>query len=83
MKSQPISVIENEKIDQAKEIKRKKHELLDKLFDNSPKEIRPKQPKTIDYTTVNKNTNFQTQSNMQSALKKAKLENIQKNFGRR
>ena len=81
--SKPISVIENEKIDQAKEIKRKKHELLDKLFNNSSKEIRPKQPKTIDYTAVNRNTNFQTQSNMVSALKKAKLENIQKNFGRR
>lgn len=81
--SKPISVIESEQIDEAMEIKKKKHELLEKLFDNSPKEIRPKQPRTIDYNSVNRNTNFQTQSTMQNALKKAKLENIQKNFGRR
>lgn len=81
--SKPISVIESEKIDEAIEIKKKKHEVLEKLFDNSPKEIRAKQPKSIDYNSVNRNTNFHTQSTIQNALKKVKLENIRKNFGRR
>jgi glycosyltransferase involved in cell wall biosynthesis len=80
--SKPISVIENEKIDEAKELKKKRHELLDKLFDNSPKDLKTKQVRTIDYNKVNRNTNFQTHSNMKDALKKAKLENIRKNSKR-
>mgnify|MGYP000099867787 CR=1 FL=1 len=74
--------IENEKIDEDKELKKKRHELLDKLFDNSPKDIKTKQVRTIDYNKVNRNTNFQTHSNMKDALKKAKLENIRKNSKR-
>ncbi len=80
--SKPISVIENEKIDEVKELKKKRHELLDKLFENSPKDPKTKQTKTIDYNKINRNTNFQTNSNLKDALKKAKLENIRKNSRR-
>jgi len=80
--SKPISVIENEKIDEVKELKKKRHELLDKLFENSPKDPKTKQTKIIDYNKINRNTNFQTNSNLKDALKKAKLENIRKNSRR-
>jgi hypothetical protein len=39
-------------------------------------------PKTIDYQEVNFISNNQTLSKITSALKKAKLENIQRNFKR-
>ena len=81
--SKPISTIENENLDKLKQIKKKKQELLNLLFNKQPREIKPKVKQTIDYSTVNNRTNHQTNSNLNQALKKAKLENLKKNFGRR
>ena len=60
-----------------------KKELLNILFNKEPRSIEPKIKQTIDYSTVNNRTNHQTNSNLNQALKKAKLENLKKNFGRR
>ena len=81
--SKPISTINTEKIDELSEIKKKKKELLNILFNKEPRSIEPKIKQTIDYSTVNNRTNHQTNSNLNQALKKAKLENLKKNFGRR
>jgi hypothetical protein len=37
----------------------------------------------IDYNRVNQNSNTQTTNTLNNALKKAKLENLKKNYGRR
>lgn len=81
--SEPISVMELNESELAKEIKNKKHQLLDTIFQNLPKEIKQKEIKVIDYNRVNQNSNVQTTSNLNNALKKAKLENLKKNYGRR
>lgn len=82
--SQSVKQIETEEIDLAKELKEKKHKLLESIFSGKPKTINETtQPKTIDYTQVNRNTNHQTNKVLTTALKKAKLENLNKNFGRR
>lgn len=75
--------IKKEVVDNELEMKQKKQQLISSVFDGTKREILPKQPKTIDYDTVNQNTNYQTSSKINSALSKAKLENIQKRFGRR
>lgn len=81
--SQSISHIKEDEINLAKELKEKKHKLLDTIFRDTPKEIKePKQPQVINYSQVNRNTNHQTNNVLNNALKKAKLENIRKNFGR-
>jgi glycosyltransferase involved in cell wall biosynthesis len=81
--SQSVLQIETEKSNLEKEMKEKKHKLLESIFSDRPRNIiENKQPKTIDYTQVNKITNHQTNSVVSTALKKAKLENLKKNFGR-
>lgn len=82
--SQSITQSQIEEINLAKELKEKKHKLLESIFSDKPKTIiETTQPKTIDYNQVNKNTNHQTHKVLVTALKKAKLENLNRNFGRR
>lgn len=81
--SQSIVQIQNEEVNLAKELKEKKHKLLEVIFNERTRNIpENKQPKTINYVQVNKTTNHQTNSVINAALKKAKLENLKKNFGR-
>jgi glycosyltransferase involved in cell wall biosynthesis len=81
--SQSVIQIQNEEINLAKELKEKKHKFLETIFSERTRNIpENKQPKTINYTQVNKTTNHQTNSVINTALKKAKLENLKKNFGR-
>ena len=69
--------------DVLKELKEKKHKFLETIFSERTRNIpENKQPKTINYAQVNKTTNHQTNSVINTALKKAKLENLKKNFGR-
>jgi hypothetical protein len=81
--SQSVVQMQNEEINLAKELKEKKHKFLETIFSERTRNIpENKQPKTINYTQVNKTTNHQTNSVINTALKKAKLENLKKNFGR-
>lgn len=81
--SQSVTQIQTEKINLERELKEKKHKLLESIFSDKPRKITEnKQPKTINYSQVNKTTNHQTSSVLNTALKKAKLENLKKNFGR-
>jgi hypothetical protein len=81
--SQSVTQIQTEKINLERELKEKKHKLLESIFSDKPRKITEnKQPKTINYSQVNKTTNHQTSSVLNNALKKAKLENLKKNFGR-
>jgi len=60
-----------------------KHESISSIFSLTPKIKKNHTPtKKIDYTQVNKNTNLPISSQLSSALKKAKLENIRKNSRR-
>jgi glycosyltransferase involved in cell wall biosynthesis len=81
--SESISVIEQNEVDLIKDLKDKKHRLLETIFQNLPKEVKPKEVKVIDYNRVNQNSNTQTTNTLNNALKKAKLENLKKNYGRR
>jgi glycosyltransferase involved in cell wall biosynthesis len=82
--SQSIQQKQIEQSNLERELKERKHKLLETLFSNTPKEVREvKQVKQIDYTQVNRNTNNQTNNILNTALKKAKLENINRNLGRR
>lgn len=76
--SEAISVIEQNEVEILKDLKEKKHQLLDTIFQNLPKEV-----KVIDYNRVNQNSNAQTTNTLNNALKKSKLENLKKNYGRR
>jgi hypothetical protein len=81
--SQSVIQIQNEEINLERELKEKKHKLLESIFSDRPRNITEnKKPKTINYTQVNKTTNQQTNSVLNTALKKAKLENLKRNFGR-
>jgi hypothetical protein len=62
--SESISVIEQNEVDLIKDLKDKKHRLLETIFQNLPKEVK-------------------TTNTLNNALKKAKLENLKKNYGRR
>lgn len=82
--SQSIVQSQIDEINLVREIKEKKHKLLESIFSGKPKTVSENpQPKTIDYNQVNKNTNHQTTKVLATALKKAKLENLNRNFGRR
>lgn len=76
--SESISTIEQRKNDLQKELKEKKHKLLESIFSDKPKEVPQREIKVVNYTQVNKITNTQTQSNLGNALKKAKLEEIRR-----
>ena len=77
-------ITQTEEINLERELKEKKHKLLESIFSDKPRSINEtKQPKTIDYTQVNRNANHQTNNVLTTALKKVKLENLNKNFGRR
>jgi hypothetical protein len=78
--SEPISVIELNEIESVKEMKNKKHQLLETIFQNSPKEVKHKEIKVIDYNKVNRITNTNTTSVLGGAIRKAKLENLKKNY---
>ena len=78
--SEPISVIELNEIESGKEMKNKKHQLLETIFQNSPKEVKHKEIKVIDYNKVNRITNTNTTSVLGGAIRKAKLENLKKNY---
>lgn len=82
--SQSITQIQIDEINLEREYKEKKHKLLESIFSDKPRNTNEVKPiKTIDYNQVNKNTNYQTNKVLTTALKKAKLENLNKNFGRR
>jgi|688.fasta_scaffold16158_19 glycosyltransferase involved in cell wall biosynthesis len=82
--SQSIIQTQTEEINLERELKEKKHKLLESIFSDKPRPVNEtKQPKTIDYTQVNRTTNHQTSKVLTTALKKAKLENLNRNFGRR
>lgn len=76
--SESISTIEQRKIDLQKELKEKKHKLLESIFSDGPKEVPQKEIKVVNYNQVNRITNRQTQTNLGNALKKAKLEEIRR-----
>ena len=76
----PISVIELNENELVKEMKNKKHQLLEIIFQNSPKEVKHNEIKVIDYNKVNRITNTNTTSVLGGAIRKAKLENLKKNY---
>jgi len=79
-----IEEVKNDEVIQDIENKKRKQELLESIFSNKAKEVIPKtEKKQINYDVVNQRTNHQTASTLTSALKKAKLENVRKTFGRR
>jgi glycosyltransferase involved in cell wall biosynthesis len=81
--SRSVTQIQTEEINLERELKEKKHKLLESIFSDRPRNMTEnKQPKTINYSQVNKTTNHQTNSVLNTALKKAKLDNLKKNFGR-
>jgi hypothetical protein len=81
--SRSITQIQTEEINLERELKEKKHKLLESIFSDRPRNMTEnKQSKTINYSQVNKTTNHQTNSVLNTALKKAKLDNLKKNFGR-
>lgn len=62
------------------ELKKLRHESISKIFLNQPKITKvTSTPKTIDYQTINSRTNNRISSQLENALKKAKLENIKNN----
>jgi hypothetical protein len=63
-------------------LKKKKHKLLESIFSDTPKEVPQTEIKVVNYNQVNQTTNRQTHSNLNNALKKAKLENIKRNSRR-
>ena len=65
------------------EKKKLKHESLITIFSNDIKTFKEKTKKTINYDVINLNYKLVNHPNLSSALKKAKLENLKKNFGRR
>lgn len=87
--SDSILTQEKTKVDTMWEMKRKKQQLLQSIYDGSPKDvdelIRKKQEKTINYEEVNRSVvvNTPKPNIVETALKKAKLENLKKNYGRR
>jgi glycosyltransferase involved in cell wall biosynthesis len=81
--SEPISMLKLNDVELVKEMKNKKHQLLETIFQNSPKEIKQKEIKVIDYGKVNRITNTNTSSVLGNAIKKVKLESLKKNYGGR
>lgn len=78
-------MLETETDEILEDLKRKeeKSKMLSGLFEKLPKKMADnKNPKTINYQQVNTLTNHQTFAKMNDALKKAKLENIKKNYRR-
>jgi hypothetical protein len=66
------------------EIKKRKQDLLQSIFSNTPKEVVIKtEVKQINYKKVNQRTNQVSNSNLALALKKANSENVKKFLGRR
>jgi glycosyltransferase involved in cell wall biosynthesis len=76
----PISVIELNENELVKEMKNKKHQLLEIIFQNSPKEVKHNEIKVIDYNKVNRITNTNTSSVLGGAIRKAKLDQLKKNY---
>ena len=85
--SDSILTQEKNRVDTEQEIKQKKHSLLQSIFDKSPKNldelIQKKKERVINYEEVNRSTivNSPKPKIVETALKKAKLENIKKNYG--
>ena len=64
------------------EQKKSKHESIASLFSNEPKVPKTKEVIPINYERINKSNTMVTHPNLSSALKKAKMENIKKNYRR-
>ena len=62
------------------EKKKLKHESISTIFSNQPKKDIPKEPKKINYDAINNNRSMLYHPNLNSALKKAKLDNLKKKF---
>lgn len=62
------------------EKKKLKHESISTIFSNQPKKNIPKEPKKINYDAINNNRSMLYHPNLNSALKKAKLDNLEKKF---
>ena len=67
--------------DEDKEKKKRREDAVNFLFSNQPTTIN-NGPKQIDYDKINKQSNHQVSSNLSTALKKAKLDNIKRNSRR-
>ena len=79
-----ITEEKNDEVIQEVEMKKRKQDLLQSIFSNTPKEVVIKtEVKQINYGKVNQRTNQVSNSNLASALKKAKSENVKKFLGRR
>lgn len=79
-----IAKEKNDEVIQDAEIKKRKQDLLQSIFSNTPKEVVIKtEVKQINYKKVNQRTNQIANSNLASALKKANSENVKKFLGRR
>lgn len=74
--SQSLSEIKLQQESIEEEVREKRSQLLESIFMSSPKEIKPKENKKIDYNSVNQTSNFKTNSSFNTAIKKAKLENL-------
>lgn len=62
------------------EKKKLKHESISMIFSNKPRKEKLKEPKKIDYDAINNNRKLLYHPNLNSALKKAKLDNLRKKF---
>ena len=79
-----ITEEKNDEVIQKVEMKKRKQDLLQSIFSNTPKEVVIKtEVKQINYGKVNQRTNQVSNSNLALALKKAKSENVKKFLGRR
>ena len=58
------------------EVREKRSQLLETILLTSPREIKPKENRKIDYNSVNQTSNFKSNSSFNTAIKKAKLENL-------
>ena len=77
-----VEIVEETELNDS-EIKRLKHESIANIFLNGSKETKVlSEPKTIDYGKINSRSNHQVSSQLGSALRKAKLEDIKKSSRR-
>ena len=75
----------NTEVDQIteEELKKIRYESISSVFSGGPKIVKgPKTPSTINYEIINNRTNHPISSKLNTALKKAKLEEIRKNSRR-
>jgi hypothetical protein len=75
----PIKLKEDSEITEY-EKKKLRHESISIIFSNQPKKDISKEPKKINYDAINNNRAMLYHPNLNSALKKAKLNTLKKKF---